>query len=75
MGKHYDLARQMCNYWANFIKSGDPNGLDATGVEMRAGNLTPKGNRSGCSLGMNPSFPGKKPSAVMDFLVSQYFKD
>ncbi len=28
-GKHYDLARQMCNYWANFIKSGDPNGSDA----------------------------------------------
>ena len=25
-GKHYDLARQMCDYWANFIRSGDPNG-------------------------------------------------
>ncbi len=33
-GKHYDLARQMCNYWANFIKSGDPNGVDADGVRM-----------------------------------------
>ena len=28
-GKHYDLARQMCNYWANFIKTGNPNGPDA----------------------------------------------
>lgn len=27
-GKHYDLARQMCNYWVNFIKTGNPNGLD-----------------------------------------------
>jgi len=27
-GKHYDLGRQMCNYLANFIKSGNPNGLD-----------------------------------------------
>lgn len=26
IGKHYDLARQMCNYWANFIRNGDPNG-------------------------------------------------
>ena len=34
VGKHYDLARQMCNYWANFIKSGDPNGKDSTGAEM-----------------------------------------
>ena len=33
-GKHYDLARQMCNYWANFIRSGDPNGPDADGREM-----------------------------------------
>lgn len=33
-GKHYDLARQMCNYWANFIKNGDPNGADGDGREM-----------------------------------------
>jgi para-nitrobenzyl esterase len=33
-GKHYDLARQMCNYWANFIRSGDPNGNDADGKPM-----------------------------------------
>ena len=33
-GKHYDLARLMCNYWANFIKNGDPNGKDADGCEM-----------------------------------------
>ena len=34
MGRHYDLARQMCNYWANFIKTGDPNGADADGTPM-----------------------------------------
>ena len=28
-GKHYDLARQMCDYWCNFIKTGDPNGEDS----------------------------------------------
>jgi len=33
-GKHYDLARQMCNYWANFIATGDPNGYDANGKPM-----------------------------------------
>ncbi len=33
-GMHYDLARQMCNYWANFIRSGDPNGADADGSPM-----------------------------------------
>lgn len=34
VGKHYDLARQMCNYWCNFIKTGNPNGCDADGSEM-----------------------------------------
>jgi para-nitrobenzyl esterase len=33
-GKHYDLARIMCNYWSNFIKTGDPNGDDADGTPM-----------------------------------------
>jgi para-nitrobenzyl esterase len=33
-GKHYDLARQMCNYWTNFAKNGDPNGLDTDGTPM-----------------------------------------
>ena len=33
-GKHYNLARLMCNYWAAFIKNGNPNGLDADGTLM-----------------------------------------
>ena len=34
VGKHYDLSRKMCNYWANFIRCGDPNGSDADGTTM-----------------------------------------
>jgi para-nitrobenzyl esterase len=34
VGKHYDLARQMCNYWTNFAKTGDPNGFDADGSKL-----------------------------------------
>lgn len=33
-GVHYDLARQMCNYLTNFIRTGDPNGTDADGTAM-----------------------------------------
>ena len=33
-GRHYDLARQMCDYWANFIKTGDPNGFDINGNRL-----------------------------------------
>lgn len=31
VGKHYDLARQVCSYWINFVKTGDPNGTDYFG--------------------------------------------
>lgn len=34
VGAHYDLARQMCNYWTNFARTGDPNGTDADGQAM-----------------------------------------
>ncbi len=33
-GKHYDLARQMCDYWCNFIRTGDPNGTDSQGKPL-----------------------------------------
>lgn len=33
-GKHYDLARQMCDYLYNFVHSGDPNGIGADGGRL-----------------------------------------
>lgn len=33
-GDNYDLARLMCNYMTNFVKTGDPNGEDADGTKM-----------------------------------------
>jgi para-nitrobenzyl esterase len=34
VGRHYDLARQMCDYLCNFIKNGDPNGKDLNGETL-----------------------------------------
>ena len=44
-GHHYDLARQMCNYFANFIKTGDPNnsGEKKSIVSSSAPVANPKG--------------------------------
>ena len=33
-GMHFDLARKMCNYFANFAKTGNPNGKDKDGNDM-----------------------------------------
>jgi len=34
VGRHYDLARQMCDYFCNFVKTGDPNGKDLNGEKL-----------------------------------------
>jgi len=34
VGRHFDLARQMCNYITNFMKNGNPNGKDCDGTDM-----------------------------------------
>ena len=34
VGRHYDLARQMCDYFCNFIRTGDPNGADLNGETL-----------------------------------------
>lgn len=34
IGRHYDVARKMCDYWANFIKTGDPNGVGTDGEQL-----------------------------------------
>lgn len=33
-GRHYDLARKMCDYLCNFIKEGNPNGTGSDGEEL-----------------------------------------
>ncbi len=34
VGWHYNLARQVSGYWANFVKTGDPNGADGLGFPL-----------------------------------------
>ncbi|MCR2806813.1 carboxylesterase/lipase family protein [Paenibacillus soyae] len=74
VGKHYDLARQMCNYWANFIRTGDPNGLDSTGEELpRWDPCTPEAPY-GMLFADRAEFSREQPGEMMRFLLEQYFK-
>ena len=66
VGRHYDLSRQMCNYWANFIKTGDPNGEDADGTPMPK--WEPYTNEAPCEM----VFTGDGP--VADFSKASKFE-
>ena len=74
VGKHYDLARQMCNYWANFIRSGDPNGEDSTGDQLPTWAPYTSDAPYGMLFADKSTFLEQQPSDMMQFLVQQYFK-
>lgn len=74
VGKHYDLARQMCNYWVNFIRSGNPNGKDSTGEDLPQWERYTPEAPFGMVFGDTAEFVREQPGALMKFLVKQYFK-
>jgi len=73
-GKHYDLARQMCNYWTNFAKNGNPNGLDADGTPMPEWKPYTKDSRYGMYFGDVPQMQSGAPDPVIDYLVTSNCK-
>lgn len=75
VGKHYDLARQMCNYLANFIRSGDPNGKDSTGEDMPQWDRYTAEAPYGMVFGDKAEFVKEEPNDLMKFLVKHYFKN
>lgn len=75
-GRHYDLARQMCNYWANFIKTGDPNGLDADGSPLPRWDAYTNHNRCEMVFTGDGAKPGtEQPSPFRDFLIDSLTAD
>ena len=74
VGKHYDLSRQMCNYWANFIANGDPNGNDADGTPMETWEPFTPENPVCMTLYETPKAELSPTSDYMAFLLEQRLK-
>ncbi len=74
VGKHFDLARMMCNYWANFIRSGDPNGRDADGSDMPLWKPFTQEDPHRMFFCDQVYSSNKGPNDVMKFLIRQYLK-
>ena len=75
-GQYYDLARQMCNYYCNFIKNGDPNGKDADGTEMPY--WSPYNKETPCSMLFKTegSFPQtKEETPFMQFMMDRTIEE
>jgi len=72
VGKHYDLARQMCNYWTNFAKNGDPNGLDADGTPMPEWGPYASDRRGPMFFGDTAGMIGPSTDPLFNFLRKAY---
>ena len=59
-GRHYDLARQMCDYLALFVKNGDPNGTGSDGRVLPAWLPLKNGDLSEMEFTGAGALPGKQ---------------
>lgn len=75
VGRHYDLARIMCNYWANFIKTGNPNGKDADGSDMPYWESYTGKTRGEMIFASEGAVPKREDSAFMQFIVDHIQKE
>lgn len=73
-GKHYDLARQMCNYLSNFIATGDPNGSDSTGKPMPHWAACTIEHPYLMEFGDQAQLQRAEPGPVLEFVLKQYFE-
>lgn len=67
-GHHYDVARKMCNYWCNFIKTGNPNGKDNDGTDLPFWPEYKDGHRN-MNFFDEVSLSESGPSEVTDLIV------
>ncbi len=68
-GRHYDLARQMADYWVNFIKTGDPNGIGSDELALQPWKPYTKNAGEGMVFDMRGSIPEHGDSDFKRFLI------
>ncbi|MBR1393342.1 MAG: carboxylesterase family protein [Ruminococcus sp.] len=68
-GRHYDIARQICDYWCNFIKTGDPNGFDINGNRLPEWKPYTDTDRNEMEFTPDGALPREEHSAFTKFLL------
>ncbi|MBQ4226175.1 MAG: carboxylesterase family protein [Oscillospiraceae bacterium] len=68
-GRHYDIARQICDYWANFIRSGDPNGSDLNGNKLPEWKTFTAESRNEMEFTPNGAVPTVEKDGFVRFLT------
>jgi para-nitrobenzyl esterase len=70
VGRHYDLARQMCDYICNFIKKGDPNpGEDEKGADLPEWRTYSANDKAEMNFIREGSIPTTGNTPLVDFIT------
>ena len=73
-GRHYDLARQMCDHWCAFIRSGDPNGVGSDGEALPAWPAYDPGDPRRMAFKSGAAAEPCPVSALEGFLLEKYLE-
>ena len=73
-GRHYDLARQMCDHWCAFIRTGDPNGVGSDGEELPAWPAYDPGDPKRMAFKSGAAAEPCPVSALEGFLLDKYLE-
>lgn len=73
-GKHYDLSRQMCDYWVNFMRTGDPNGIGSDGEQLPVWPKLTKENPVRMEFGEIAKLVADQPTPIMKVLLDAFAK-
>lgn len=71
VGRHYDLARQMCDYWCYFIKNGDPNGVGSDGEPLPEWKPYERERQCGMAFTGNGAVPEEGNTEFKRFLIER----
>lgn len=74
-GKSYDLSRQMCDYWANFIRSGDPNGMGTDGKMLPEWPALDEEKPVRMEFGETAKLGSAAPNEIMAMMIDVYVKN
>ena len=64
----------MCNYWANFVKTGDPNGDDADGTPMEKWDAYTQDSPACMGFRDMPKAEIQHVSELEEFLIASQIK-
>ena len=73
-GKHYDLSRQMCDYWVNFMRSGNPNGIGTDGEPLPSWPRLTRKNPVCMEFGETAAAQKDQPTPIMEVLLDAFAK-